>query len=104
MQNCIITTTTTTLAMKGQRLLRARGIPSKVIRLPHPLTASGCAWGIAIDCAHARTSKQILEEGRFTYGKLVRQDGTPVEADGEWAPTVTGTPRTSIRRGGGAGK
>ena len=94
MQNCIITTTTTTLAMKGQRLLGAKGIPSRVSRLPHTLTASGCAWGIAIDCAHARQAKQILEDAGFTYGKIARWDGAPPE------PPVTGTPRTSIYRGG----
>ena len=100
MQNCIITTTTTTLAMKGQRLLGAKGIPSRVSRLPHTLTASGCAWGIAIDCAHARQAKQILEDAGFTYGKIARWDGAPLDAGTPMDPPVTGTPRTSIHRGG----
>ena len=100
MQNCIITTTTTTLAMKGQRLLGAKGIPTRVSRLPNSLTASGCAWGITIDCAHARQAKQILDEAGFTYGKIAHADGTPVSWDASPISPVTGTPRTSIYRGG----
>ena len=103
MQNCIITATTTTLAMKGQRLLGAKGIAAQVIRLPHTLTASGCAWGLSIDCANARQAKQILDAAVFPYGKITHGDGTPIRLAS--APTpITGTPRTTIRHREGAGK
>ena len=95
MESCIITTTTMTLAMKGQKLLGDRGIATYVSRLPGVLTGSGCAWGITIDCAHAREAKGILENSGFTYGKFAYRDGTPIGWDAS-SPNITGTPRARI--------
>lgn len=104
MQSCIITTMTMTLAMKGQRLLgdahNGRSVPANVIRLPQTLTASGCAWGISIDCKQAGIAKQILENAAFPYGKFTYADGTPLRTDQTIPPLITGTPRThGIYRG-----
>lgn len=96
MQSCIITTTTMTLAMKGQKLLGDRGIATYVSRLPGVLTVSGCAWGITIDCAHAREAKEILENMGFTYGKFAYRDGTPLKWDTASINSITGTPRARI--------
>ena len=107
MQSCIITAMTMTLAMKGQKLLTPTGIPTKVIRLPKTLTASGCAWGISIDCARRVQAKQILEDAAFPYGKFTYSDGTPIlfeSAPAAPATPVTGTPRATIRRRGGEGR
>lgn len=104
MQNCLITTMTMTLAMKGKRLLSSKGIAAEVVRLPQGLTASGCAWGISIDCAKAKRAKEILSEARFTYGKLVSADGSALSLENEKnAPSavVTGTPRATVPRSKG---
>ena len=104
MQNCIITTMTMTLAIKGQRLLgdarNGRSVPANVIRLPATLAASGCAWGISIDCKQARSAKQILENAAFPYGKFTYADGTLLRIDETLPPLITGMPRTrGIYRG-----
>lgn len=107
MQSCIITAMTMTLAMKGQKLLTPTGIPTKIIRLPKTLTASGCAWGISIDCAHIGQAKLILESAAFPYGKFTYADGTPIlfeSAPAAPVTPVTGTPRTHISRKGGEGR
>lgn len=96
-----------TLAMKGKRILEHNGIAASVSRLPPKLTSAGCAWGISIDCAHARRAKEILEVSGFSYGKMVTADGTPVSFEkAKHAPTpgVTGTPRTSVSPKGGGGR
>ena len=98
MESCIITTMTMTLAMKGQRLLLERGLPNKVSRLPRALTASGCAWGINIDCTHTREAKRILEDAGFTYGKFAYRDGTPFRWETKPGMAVTGMPRARIPR------
>lgn len=98
MQTCLITTVTMTLAMKGKRLLAANGIAAEISRLPPKLTASGCAWGISIDCSLSRRAKEIMEVSNFSYGKIVYADGMPVSLakEGSAPPAgVTGTPRTS---------
>ena len=101
MQNCIITAMTMTLAIKGQKLLAPKGIHGKVIRLPQNLTASGCAWGISIDCAHAKQAKRILEEAAFPFGKFTYADGSPLRWESAPVNPITGTPRTRIPRKGG---
>lgn len=104
MQNCLITTMTMTLAMKGKRLLASKGIAAEVTRLPPNLTASGCAWGISIDCAKAKRAREILSEAKFTYGKIAYADGTLFSLENEStmpSAIVTGTPRTTFPRGKG---
>ena len=74
-KQCLITTVSMTLAMKGKRILEQKGIAATVSRLPPNLTASGCAYGIAIDCTVARRAKEVLSASGFTYGKMVYADG-----------------------------
>lgn len=103
-KQCLITTVTMTLAIKGKRILEKQGIDGKISRLPPQLTASGCAFGISIDCALARRAKEVLENAGFHYGKLVYADGTPVlqpPSDPPSPISVTGTPRTTVPSKGG---
>lgn len=101
MKYCYITTVSMTLAMKGKGILEQSGIGAAVRRLPPDLTASGCAYGIAIDSALARRSKEALERAGFAYGKIVYPDGSQVRWEGRGSvPAVTGTPRTTVPKGG----
>lgn len=94
-----------TLAMKGKGILEHSGIGATVSRLPPALTASGCAYGIAIDSTLARRAKEVLAAAGFAYGKMVYPDGTPVRWDRwESVPAVTGTPRTTMPTKGGERK
>lgn len=71
MKRCIITTMTSTLAMKVQRVLSANGIGSDVIRLPSGLNTSGCAFGAEINCADADMAKRVLYVTGTSYGKFI---------------------------------
>lgn len=105
MKYCYITTVSMTLAIKGRGILEQSGIGAAVRRLPPDLTASGCAYGIAIDSALARRSKEALERAGFTYGKIVYPDGSQVRWEGRGSvPAVTGMPRTTLPTKGGERK
>lgn len=100
-KQCLITTMSMTLAMKGKGILERSNIRATVSRLPPNLTTSGCAYGIAIDCTQIRRAKESLERAGFSYGKMVNADGSPVRWDGrESVPAITGTPRTTVPKGG----
>ena len=99
---CYLTTVTMTLAMKGKRILERNRIAATVSRLPPPLTKSGCAFGIVIDCDLIEQARKILQQAEFAFGKLLYADGTPVgEGLRKASPSVvTGTPRTTVSKGG----
>ena len=105
-KQCLITTVTMTLALKGKRILEKNGIVAAVTRLPPGLSVSGCAYGIAIDGVWVKRAKEALEQADLRYGKLVWADGRAVVLDGDGKrPTaaVTGTPRTTVSPKGGEG-
>ena len=71
MRRCIITTVTSTLAMKVKRVLAANGIGAEVIRLPSWLNTSGCSFGAEINCADAEAAKRVLYVSGTSYGKFI---------------------------------
>ena len=106
MNKCLITTVSMTLAMKGKGILEQNGIAATVSRLPPNLTASGCAWGIAIDCSRAKRAKEVLEVSSFAYGKMVYSDGSSVlsKHTESTPPGITGMPHTTVSSKGGKSK
>lgn len=106
MDICYITTVTMTLAMKAKRLLEKNGIAAAVSRLPPKLTTGGCAWGVSLDCRQALSAQRILDSNSFSYGRLLRADGTAVRSADYGQKTdsprgVTGRPNTYIEGGKG---
>ena len=102
-KQCLITTVTMTLALKGKRILEKNGIAAAVTRLPPHLSASGCAFGVAVDCQAIGRAVELLEAAGVRYGKAVDADGRAVGKGSTLGVAVTGTPRTTVSHRGGEG-
>ena len=60
----VLTVASVTYALKGQTVLDGGGVPSRVVR---PDSASGCAYGLAVDRRDLARAKSLLGRGGVPY-------------------------------------
>lgn len=67
---CIIPLNSMTFAMKGEALLRERGIPSRIVRLPREMTVHGCGFGLSLACGSLYAARRLLAAAGIPMGEL----------------------------------
>lgn len=67
---CLITLRSQTYALKAQRILQQKGVPSSVIKLDAEYTKKGCSYGITFDCRNRAVVKTILQEYSLPYSDI----------------------------------
>ena len=70
MEPCIIPLSSMTYAMKGEELLRRKGIPSRIVRLPKDMTKNGCGFGLSLGCGSLYAAKRLLMAVGIPMGEL----------------------------------
>ena len=70
MEPCIIPLSSMTYAMKGEELLRRKGIASKILRLPKDMTKNGCGFGLSLWCGHLSSAKRLFMAAGIPMGEL----------------------------------
>ena len=69
MYGCIITMKSLTHALRGEALLKKRGIDCKVVKPPSG--TNGCRYGIALSCSAADFAMGFLIKSGLDVGKLM---------------------------------
>ena len=69
-KSCTIPLSSMTYAMKGEELLRSRGIPSRAVRLPKDMTENGCGYGLLLSCGQLSGAKRVLGAAGIPMGRL----------------------------------
>jgi hypothetical protein len=69
MYGCIITVKSITYALKGEALLKKRGIECSVVKVDG--SEHGCRYGIALSCRALTSAVTILSTGGVEIGKII---------------------------------
>lgn len=63
----IITVGSLTYAMKARKILRAKGINTRLVKLDSALTEHGCAYGIEFRSYESYSVYSVLKENNINY-------------------------------------
>ena len=69
MNGCIITVKSITYALKGEALLKKRGIPCKIVK--PDVTEGGCKYGIGLSCTSINAALEILKHNAIEIGRIM---------------------------------
>lgn len=69
MYGCIITVKSITYALKGEALLKKRGVKCSVVKTDG--ADHGCRYGIALPCSSLTGATAILSGGGVEIGKII---------------------------------
>lgn len=69
---CIIALSSVTYAMKGEELLRTRGVSNKVVRLSPGRTKKGCGYGLEIEKNRLAAALQLLRGAGIPPGEVIQ--------------------------------
>ena len=72
--NCSAELVSETVAIKAQRVLADLAIPSNVIKVGHPSSRRGCAYGISFDCNHKNNVERALRNAGIGVKKWNTED------------------------------
>ena len=64
MTKCVFSVGSVTQAMKAQRLLSEKAVPSKVVKTKSEQKGRGCRYGVDFDCMYSKAVKGIF----LSYG------------------------------------
>ncbi len=71
MNECVLTFKSQTAAAKAARYLKKTGTPVRIVSIDPSVTARGCGWGIAVECASAEEIGNILDSKKIPYGEVL---------------------------------
>ncbi len=71
MTRCIITTSTITIALHGQKILGDYAVGSTLVKLSSNETKQGCAHGIQVNCSSVDAAKNILDRHGVKYTTVI---------------------------------
>ncbi len=67
----IIALSSVTYAMKGETLLRARGIGAQMVRLEASRTRRGCAYGLRIPWDAQTQASDLLQAHHIPFSQII---------------------------------
>lgn len=68
----VLAFSTLTYCMKGEELLRSRGIPVKALRLSPERTKKGCGYGLEMPLSLSAGARRLLQAGGIPFGELLQ--------------------------------
>lgn len=72
--NCSAELLSETVAIKAQKALSLYAIPSSIIKVEHPSSRQGCAYGITFDCNQRVNVERVLKNAGIGVRKWNTED------------------------------
>jgi len=72
--NCSAELVSETVAIKAQKVLSSYAIPSSIIKVEHPSSRRGCAYGISFDCNQRINVERALKNAGIGVRKWNTED------------------------------
>ena len=74
MKYCIIPISTQSYAIKGEKLLKSKGIRARMTKVDPAKTPKGCAFGLEIECSSKTAAYSLLSYAKLPFSDVIYPD------------------------------
>ena len=72
MKKCIIAISSVNHAIRAEKILNAKNVKSRIVKLQPEKTKKGCAYGIELACREVQYAVSFLGAAGVPYSEIVR--------------------------------